>query len=232
MGFFSDVVHRITHTGQQINDFHHNAADQVTGDVETVANNNDHLVATIDSNNRRFFRNPYRAIGDDGQSLFTQGRDFLFFQNQFGKNLRNNIRTNVTHPVKKWWDHWGHEIHVVVNKWGGEQKVVGWVVVVVCIIVIIYTWGAATPYVMAICGPMMSYGVAAGLAPSAAELGGNVSVKNDNSRYNAQNDIQGGAGSGQSPAGGVADFLAGHPFAVVGAVLAAAGIGLFFLLRR
>lgn len=144
----------------------------------------------------------------------------------------------------------GDNIHLVVEKWGGERRIVGWIVfgigVIIFILVEFFSWGSATPAatagLLALASLCVSYGASQGLTPDppkAKPLALFSRVDEGDSTYN-NNSIttEGGSSSGGAQSGSVLQQLldglglGGLPTVAVVGVAAAGVAGLYFLLRR
>ncbi len=157
-------------------------------------------------------------------------------------NIRNLWRQT---GFRNHFDQLGTNIKVVVDKWGGERRVVAWAVVVVVVIVVIIieivTWGAATPAIgpggWALIMALLSFGVQQGLTPDAPDalpfsLFGGDTI--DNTKFNSTNSSNSSSGGGQvgSFLDQLANALANLPVPVLIGAAAIGTLGVYYLLAK
>ncbi len=190
-------------------------------------------------------RQQVKAVGKAGQTLFDDIWHGIYsgwhsFFDEVGRAWSDV-------GGKKLWVSGGNEIERVIDKWGGEQRVMGWVVfgigVVIYILISIGSFGTlsapATIGLVALAGAMTTYGAQTGLAPrSESALGYSLFAGDniDNSHFQAIGE-GGSSGSGQSASGlgALGDLLGSlknlSPVAAVG-VAGAAALSLYLIFKR
>lgn len=218
-------------------------------------------VAVGQTLNRSFTDGPRAVVSDNADAgkdgvMFAAAAHRSLFDDTFGE-LWHGIESgwhSVFDQVKRTWSdvggkqHWnqlGNSIGHTIDKWGGEQRVVGWVIVGVCVViyvlVVVFSWGSlsapATAGLVAVLAAFGSYGLQMGLAPRDEAKLAEASLfygGDDNSVYTA---IDAGSGSGGSQSasgaggGALSDFANLPPLAIAGAAVVGA-LGVWYLLAR
>ncbi len=251
MGFFSSVRRQIERDVSNVSGAtggsNFNVVRAVAGDPTAFANTANRgahgesprdIVREQDAQMRRFGE----RVGAGGQSLFDEVRNIGATHQDWWDKIRQG--TDATgREIKKAWDKLGNTIEHTVDKWGGEQRVMGWVivgvVVIIYVLVVVFSWGSltapATAGLVSVLAAVGGYGLSAGLGMyEKQEIGPQLaSIYNtDDSVYTS---IDSNGGSGSQSGSGLAGMMAGArnlpPVALAGLAVVGA-IGVWFLLKR
>lgn len=203
---------------------------------------------------------PTEIIRDSDGQVRAVVRKVEYFHNELARTIWDGIysgwhsffdqvgRTWSDAGGKSNWNKLGNSIERTVDKWGGEQVVMGWVVVgvvvIIYVLVVVFSWGSlsapATAGLVAVLGAVGSYGVSAGLGPRKDEIpkeqrSASYVYNADNSNFTAIDGNPGSSSSGSSSGlglGGMMDGVRNLPPLALAGLAVVGGLGVWFLLKR
>jgi hypothetical protein len=263
VGWFSSAVHSISNAVDQVVKPASSLFDSKSALVRALANPGDPIaVGQVFDNTAVKRQTPQDQVRDANASTVQPTVDkFGDYHQQLWYHIEDgaswlyhgviDLWHSIWYNIRNLWrqtgfrnhfDKLGDNIHSVVQKWGGERRVVAWVVVVVVVVIyiiwLIVTWGTGATLSAgwyALIMAILSWGLQQGLTPDAPDpqSAQSLSLFNDN-HYNPISNSNSSSSSGQEGSflDQLANALGNLPPAVLIGAAALGTVGVYYLLSR